>query len=110
MSAFLIDVEVPCHESAVRESLAKLELLKSQMRNSQLIVDIAEEEIRGNIQKLRDSLFLSRQSHEADLIWILGELKGTIAAWGDDEFHQAVTKDRVLNLVKALDEKTKGES
>lgn len=123
MSAFLIDVEVPDHEPAVKKSLAKLELLKSQMKNSQLIVDIAEEEIRSNIHKLRDSLFLSRQSHEVDLIWILGELKAIITSWPNDgvsattdpmdfsasvsDVRVAVIKDRVQHLATALDEKVK---
>jgi len=107
MSAFLIDVEGPNHEDVVKTSLAKLEILKSQIQNSQRLVDIAEEEIKGGIRNLRDNLFLSQQSHVADLIWVLGELKGILASWGETEILNAATKDRVQNFTKALSRKIK---
>lgn len=106
---FLIDVEGPSHDHVVKGTLAKLNLLKSQINNSQLMVGIAEEEIEGGINRLRDNLFLSQQSHQADLIWIVGELKGVLAHWGETDVLNAATKDRVLHLTRALDEKIKGE-
>lgn len=110
MSAFLIDVEGPDHGPVVKGTLAKLEILKSQMKNSQLMVDIAEEEIQDGIRTLRDHLFLSRQSHQADLIWILSELKGVLAHWSDDEIENAATKERVLHLKQSLTSKIEGDS
>lgn len=107
MTGFLIDVEGPDHGAVVKTSLAKLELLKSQINNSQLMVDIAEKEIEGDIKKLKDYLFLSQQSHVADLIWVLGELKGVLLHWGEDEISNAATKDRVQNFVSALSRKIK---
>lgn len=107
MSVFLVDVEGPDHEAVVRSSLNKMELLKSQIRNSQILVDMAEEEVRSNIEKLRDGLFLSQQSHVADLIWVVGELKGVLAHWGEEETPNAATKDRVQQFVRALDNKIK---
>lgn len=46
-----------------------------------------------------------RQAHFADLTWVLGELKGVLANWGEDEISNAVTKKRVQHLVEALDNK-----
>jgi len=107
VSAFLIDVEGPDHAEVVKTSMAKLEILKSQIKNSQLLVEIADKEIQAGIQRLRDNLFLSQQSHVADLIWIVGELKGTVATWGDDEFHIAASKERVQHLLTSLSNKIK---
>jgi hypothetical protein len=107
VSVFLIDVEGPNHEAVVQASLTKLEILKSQIKNSERLVDIAEEEIQGGIRNLRDNLFLSQQSHVADLIWVLGELKGVLASWGDTEYLTTMTKDRVQQFTKALEQKIK---
>lgn len=107
MSTFLIDVKGPDHEPVVRESLDKMELLKSQIANSQTLVGMAEEEVRKSIERLRDQLFLSSQSHVADLIWVVGELKGVLASWGEEEIPNAMTKERVQNFVLSLNNKIK---
>lgn len=109
MSTFLIDVEGPNHDLVVKESLAKLEILKSQINNSQLMVGIIEEEVQKGIRNLRDNLFLSRQSHEADLIWIVGELKRVLLHWGDDETLNAASREIVRHLMTTLNEKVKEE-
>lgn len=125
MSAFLIDVEGPDHEPVVRDSLNKMELLKSQIGNSQTLVGMAEEEVRRNIERLRDSLFLSKQSHVADLIWVVGELKAILASWIDaktpvdqplnfdisiSDVQVAVARERVQHLATALTEKIKDDA
>jgi hypothetical protein len=110
VTAFLIDVAGPDHEAAVKTTLAKMQILKSQINNARLMADIAEEEVQKGIRQLRDNLFLSQQSHEADLVWVLGELKGVIASWGDTEYLTTMTKERVQNFVSVLSKKIKDDA
>lgn len=110
MTAFLIDVAGPDHKDMVKATLAKMAILKSQINNSKLMADIAEEEVQKGIRQILDDLFLSQQSHEADLVWVLGELKGVLASWGDTEYLTTMTKERVQNFVSALSRKIKEET
>ena len=111
MSAFLIDVEGPDYELSVEKYLSRLDILKTQVKNFQLLVDMADEDVRGTIGRLGDSLFLSRQSHQADLIWILAELNGVLLHWGeDDNFDAGVAKSKVQYLITTINEKFKENS
>lgn len=59
----------------------------------------------ASVDRVANEQILLRQSHLADLTWVLGELKGVLANWGEDEISNAVTKQRVQHLVEALDTK-----
>ena len=94
MTAFLIDVAGPDHEAAVKTTLAKMQILKSQINNARLMADIAEEEVQKGIRQLRDNLFLSQQSHEAESVGdqVAGARGETVAcedAHGGAEEHRA---------------------
>ena len=60
-----------------------------------------------SVDRVATELDLSRMSHVSDLLWVLGELKGVLASWGETEILNAVTKDRVQHLVIALADKIK---
>lgn len=110
---FPLDVMDMNYEAVTTEHLMRLEFLKGYIRNenlAMLFLAVAEEQeekekARSKFRSLESNLFVSRQMHEADLVWILGELKGALASWGHDEIHDAVTKERVQRLVSAIVEK-----
>lgn len=62
-----------------------------------------------SVDRVASELDLSKMSHTADLLWVVGELKGVLANWGETEILNAVTKERVQHLAQALDEKIKEE-
>lgn len=63
------------------------------------------ENLRSDVERVANEQILLKQSHIADLSWIVTELKGVLASWGDTEILNAVTKERVRHLVVALTEK-----
>ena len=62
-----------------------------------------------SVDRVVQQLNLANMSHKADLLWIIGELKGTLASWGDTEILNEVTKERVQHLVATLGEKIREE-
>lgn len=87
---YMPDLESNLDKAAV-DARTKIDLLKSYIDG----VSEAESSAR------KDS-FLTKQAHYADLIWLLAELNGTIAAWGEDQFHVSMTKGRLQYIVKEL--------
>jgi hypothetical protein len=62
-----------------------------------------------SVDRVANEFNLTKMSHTADLSWVVGELKGILASWGETEILNAATKDRVQHLVQALDEMIKEE-
>jgi len=78
-----------------------------------------------SVDRVAQEIDLARMNHDADLRWVLGELKAILAAWPNEdvptdeplnfgisvsEVRVAVIKDRVQHLSTALAEKIKENS
>lgn len=62
-------------------------------------------DLARSVDRVAKELDLAKMSHAADLTWVLGELKSIIANWGDDEYSQAVVKEKAQHLKAALIER-----
>lgn len=60
-----------------------------------------------NVDQVAKEFDLLKMSHIADLVWIVGELKAVLASWGESEILNEMTKERVLHLTTALNDKIK---
>lgn len=60
-----------------------------------------------SVDRVAGEFDLVRMAHQADLTWVSGELKATLASWGEGEIPSAITKERVQHLVSALAERMK---
>jgi hypothetical protein len=86
----------------------RLEFLKGYLRNehlAKLVISLDEAVDHLDTEFNRDKIFLLKQAHTGDLVWLAHQLKSALASWGDEEAHSVAAREKIKLLSSALDKR-----